>query len=131
MQRAKAFGRRAQASPVARPAARIVRAEPAVEPAIVTPDPEQVIAPSAPPPLDILAPAPLSVEQELEEWKKARRIRKRSFREPWRTVSIVAGIAFAPSSFLLPPDVATVADLALGVLTIGSIYAGWRQRKTS
>jgi hypothetical protein len=87
--------------------------------------------PSAPPPpSDISEPAPKSVEQELEEWKEARRIKKRSFREPWRTVSIVAGIALAPTSFMAPPGVAAIADVALGVLTLGSLYAGWRGRKT-
>jgi hypothetical protein len=132
MQRVKAFGRRAQTSQATRSVARVVRAEPVVEPLIAPPDPAKEVVPSPPPPtIDILAPTPKTVEQELEDWKEARRIKKRSFREPWRTVSIVAGIAFAPSSFLLPPEVATVADLALGVLTIGSLYAGWRGRKSN
>jgi hypothetical protein len=71
----------------------------------------------------------LSVEQELEEWKEARKIHRRSFREPWRSVSIVAGLAFVATSWMLPEDVANVAQIPLAILTIGSILAGWRQKK--
>lgn len=105
-----------------------------VEPAplMVPAEPEPTdVQPAPPPSADFPKPAPKSVEQELDEWKEMRRIKKRSFREPWRTVSIAAGIALAPTTFLAPPGVATVADLALGVLTVGSFYAGWRGRQAS
>jgi hypothetical protein len=70
------------------------------------------------------------VEQELEEWQAQRKLRKRSFREPWRSVSFAAGLAFLATSWLLPESVANVAELVLAVLTIGSVYAGWRRPKT-
>jgi hypothetical protein len=72
---------------------------------------------------------PLTVEQELEQWKEARKVRKRSFREPWRSVSIVAGIAFVGTSWMLPDDVSAIAQVALGVLTVGSFVAGWRTKR--
>ena len=133
MQRAKAFGRRVPPKPAAvKSPARIVRAgalaEPIVETPIALPETRPATASGASS-IDELGPCPKTVEQELEEWKETRKIKKRSFREPWRTVSIVAGIALAPTSFLAPPEVVTIADLALGVLSIGSLYAGWRGKK--
>ncbi len=73
----------------------------------------------------------VSVEREIEEWDAARRQRRRALREPWRTVSIVAGLAFVATSWLVPASVARVAELALGVLSVGSFCAGWRARKTT
>lgn len=117
-----------------KPVARVIRAEAPAEAIVESPValPELPPAPaSSAPSIDEFALRPKTVEQELEEWKETRRIKKRSFREPWRTVSIAAGIALAPTSFLAPPDVVTIADLALGVLSIGSLYAGWRGRKAN
>jgi hypothetical protein len=75
------------------------------------------------------APAGPTVEQEIEGWNAARKQHRRSVREPWRTVSIVAGLAFVATSWLVPASVANVAEIALGVLSAGSLYAGWRARK--
>ena len=75
--------------------------------------------------------APLSVDDEVEQWKEQRKIRKRSFREPWRSVSIVAGLGFVATSWMVPDTVADVTQLALGVLSAGSFIAGWRARKAA
>jgi hypothetical protein len=127
MQQSKTFGRRAQASPP--PVARRLRKEPTFPPRVddVPPVPAPPVETAA---ADLPQRELLSIEQELEEWNRARKIRKRSFREPWRSVSIAAGLGFAATSWVLPDSVANVTQLALGVLTVGSIYAGWRGRNT-
>jgi hypothetical protein len=114
---------------VSLPAVRKIRVAPAVEqrepaPALTPPD-SKAVEPGIPP------RQPLSVEQELEQWKEARKVRKRSFREPWRSVSIVAGLGFLATSWILPDSVAYVGQVALGVLTAGSFIAGWRVRRAS
>jgi hypothetical protein len=125
MEAGKSFGRRAAASPLAPaslPAVRKIRAAPAKErrePAAIPANGQATGAPTN---------QPLTVEQELEQWKAARKVRKRSFREPWRSVSIVAGVAFVTTSWMLPDSVSLVAQLALGVLSLGSFLAGWRVR---
>jgi hypothetical protein len=72
----------------------------------------------------------VDVDRELEEWKAARKLRKRSFREPWRSVSIAAGLGFALSSWLLPDSVAEIAELVTTALCVASFYAGYRTRKS-
>jgi hypothetical protein len=131
MQASKSFGRRAAASPVVSaslPAVRKIRSAPVVErrepaPASTAPTVEGAANPPA--------NRSLTVEQELEQWKEARKIRKRSFREPWRSVSIVAGLGFVATSSMLqlPDSVSLIAQIALGVLSLGSFLAGWRVRK--
>jgi hypothetical protein len=126
MEKAKSFGRRARPSPPSRTVACTAAAEPLAargEPLLVTLQRE-------PPSVNkSFRDAPPPVEQEIAEWKESPKIRKRSFREPWRSVSIVAGVAFAATSWIVPQEVANVASIGLGVLTAGSIYAGWRGRK--
>jgi hypothetical protein len=95
------------------------------------PAPTAILGPaSEPAPAVAAGPPTPTVEQEVEEWNAARKIRKRSFREPWRSVSLAAGLGFMATSWMLPEDVAGIAEAALAVLTIGSIYAGWRRPKT-
>ncbi len=129
MPSAGTFGRRAAPISVSPPALRLVKPKPAVErhePApMSTPVPGSEAGAAEMP-----ARGPLSVEQEVQQWNEARKTRKRSFREPWRSVSIVAGLGFVATSWILPDTVANVAQLALGVLTVGSFYAGWRAKKT-
>jgi len=128
MQPSKSFGRRAAASPAlpaSLPAVRKIRSAPAVErrePPAVESQPASETFPVAP------SNKKLTVEQELEQWKESRKIRKRSFREPWRSVSIVAGLGFVATSWMLPDSVSLVAQIALGVLSLGSFIAGWRVR---
>jgi hypothetical protein len=69
------------------------------------------------------------VDRELEEWKASRKIHKRSFREPWRSLSIVSTIGFGLSSWLLPDSVADVAQLVTGGLGAASLFAGLRARR--
>jgi hypothetical protein len=131
MQPSKSFGRRAAATPVvpvSLPAVRKIRAAPKVErlePAPAPSSPTGEVAANPP------SSQKLTVEQELEQWKEARKIRKRSFKEPWRSVSIVAGLGFVCTSWMLPESVSLVAQIALGVLSLGSFLAGWRARKPS
>jgi hypothetical protein len=131
MQPSRSFGRRAATSPAvpeSLPAVRKVRAAPAAERF------ESAPAPPSPAGETVVNASPnqkLTVEQELEQWKEARKIRKRSFREPWRSVSIVAGLGFVATSWMLPESVSLVAQIALGVLSLGSFIAGWRVRKPS
>jgi len=124
MQSSKTFGRRAVATPGPLPAIRKFRLEPASAPRAADP-----VAAQAASGTDMPARPTPTVEQEIEEWNEVRKIRRRSFREPWRSVSIVAGLAFVATSWMLPEDVANVAQIPLAILTIGSIYAGWRRRK--
>lgn len=68
------------------------------------------------------------VDREVEEWKAMRKLRKRSFREPWRSVSVVAAIGFGMGSWLLPDAVATIAQLVTTGLALASFAAGYRRR---
>jgi hypothetical protein len=130
-QPSKPFGRRAVPSPApAEPPARTPAAEPPSVP--VAPQPASDPQPrSEIPPADIPQRAPLSVDEELAQWKEQRKVRKRSFREPWRSVSIVAGLGFVATSWMVPDTVANVTQLALGVLSAGSFIAGWRARRAA
>lgn len=112
MQRQQSFGRRLP--PREAP-------EPPPEPARTV-----EVRPAAP---DLLAPDPdADVDREVKEWKAMRKIRKRSFREPWRSVCIAASIGFGVSSWILPDSVETVAQLVTAGLTAASFFAGYRKR---
>ena len=79
--------------------------------------------PSAP-----LADLDVEVDREVEEWNAARKVRKRSFREPWRSVCIAATLMFGVSSWLLPDSVADIAQLVTMGLAAASLFAGLRKR---
>jgi hypothetical protein len=94
------------------------------------PTPRPAPEPSAP------IPPPLvehhdDVDAEVEQWNALRKARKRSFREPWRTLSIVAAIGFGLSSWLLPDSVANITDLITGGLGVASLVAGLRAPPTT
>jgi len=67
-------------------------------------------------------------DRDLAEWNAMRKLRKRSFREPWRSVCIAAVILFGLSTWLLPDSVANVADLVTTGLAAASFFAGFRKR---
>ncbi|HTP78391.1 MAG TPA: hypothetical protein VMJ73_15615 [Rhizomicrobium sp.] len=108
MQPKKSFGRRPQPE---QPRLRLVHTE---------------SVPVAPEPAPVAEETSPDVDRELEEWKAARKRYKRSFREPWRTLSIVCGLGFAVSTWLLPDSVADVAELVTGGLSAASLFAGIR-----
>lgn len=89
-------------------------------------------APAAPPAVAaaeraaIEMDAAADIDRELEEWKALRKARKRSFREPWRSMSIASGILFAGAPWILPDSVATVAQLVTFGLTAAAVVAGFR-----
>ena len=85
-------------------------------------------------PVNLLPPASenaVDVDGELKEWKAARKRYKHSFREPWRTLSIVCTLGFGLSSWLLPDSVADVAQLVTGGLGAASLFAGLRGKVRS
>lgn len=119
MQRQSSFGRRRdmQAKAAARPA-------PSSE---TRPVPVGMAAAA-----ELIAPAlelDAKVDRELEEWKAKRRLHKRSFREPWRSVSIAAAVGFGLSSWLLPDSVASVTDWITAGLAVAAFFAGFRKRQ--
>lgn len=61
------------------------------------------------------------VDHELQEWKKARR---RSFRLPWRQLSLLASLCFGVASLVLPDTVNENVDWLLYALMAASFYAG-------
>jgi len=89
-----------------------------------------------PEPADDVRPAPAvhapdsdaEIDREVEEWKAMRKIRKRSFREPWRSVCIAATVGFGVSTWILPDSVETVAQLVTTGLAAASFFAGYRKR---
>lgn len=118
MQSSKAFGRRASSSPLVMPPIRkaFVRVVPErSEPAPLTISPADTETPS--------------LDDELQDWKQERKNSKRTFREPWRTVTIAASVGFFAVAWILPDDVANIAQLALGVLTLGAVIGGLRSSR--
>jgi len=123
-----AFGRRT-APPVDEPAARQVfgRAQPldlrkpmggAVLPAEAPVRPVET-APAQP---------ELTVEEELEEWKRARR-----FPIPWRPLTLMATLCFGAATLVLPADVNEPVQLLLYCLTAASMastVAAWWKKLT-
>ena len=71
----------------------------------------------------------VEVDREVKEWNAARKVRKRSFREPWRSVCIAATLMFGVSSWLLPDSVADIAQLVTLGLAAASLFAGVRKRR--
>jgi len=122
----KSFGRRATAQSTA------AREKPVA--AIITPAAEELpVREAGTSPAPSIMPAAsdessVDVDRELEEWKAARKLQRRSFREPWRTLAIAATVGFGLSSWLLPDSVADVAELVTGGLGAASFFAGFRIR---
>ena len=118
----KTFGRRAIAQP---------RRSPPVAPTPIATAPlavPELVNVAAPQPPD--APA-VDVDAEVEAWNVARKAKKRSFREPWRTLAIVSSVGFGLSTWLLPDSVAAVAEYVTLALCGGSFYAGLRTRRVA
>ena len=117
----KTFGRRAVAQP-RKPPASVRSAAPISPMPMAASDP---VIEAASTPLDA---APVDVDAEVEAWKRARKAKKRSFREPWRTLAIVSSVGFGLSTWLLPDSVAAVVGYVTLGLCGGSFYAGLRTR---
>jgi hypothetical protein len=116
MQRQQTFGRRAPPRETqAQPGPKLARSEE------LRPQPAIAEAPSVN--LDV------EVDREVKEWNAARKVRKRSFREPWRSVCIAATLMFGLSSWLLPDSVADIAQLVTLGLAGASFFAGFRKRR--
>ena len=67
----------------------------------------------------------LSVDDELQEWKRARK----GFRIPWRPLSLMASLCFGIASFVLPDSVNDAVDWVLYVLAAASFLAGISARR--
>ncbi len=67
-----------------------------------------------------------SVEQELQEWKRARR---RNFKLPWFQLWLMASLSFGIASFVLPDSVNDQVDWLLYALMAASAYAGFSRRR--
>lgn len=76
--------------------------------------------------IPLSAPALPSIEDEIEEWKRARGYRVLF---PWRQLSLMAGLCFGVASFVLPGEVNDVVQWPLYILTAISFYVGLRRRK--
>lgn len=122
MQRREHFGQRAA------PRDEGVRARPARTAPPPPPSSADILAPVAEH-LDLYA-GDAELDRELEDWSAGRKQRKKRWmREPWRSFSIATGLAFAAGPFILPPEVADVANYVSGGLTVAALIAGiWRPR---
>jgi hypothetical protein len=65
-----------------------------------------------------------SVEREIEEWRQAR-----SFKIPWRQLSLMASLCFGLASFVLPDSVNGYVDWALYGLSAMSLYVWFSNRR--
>ena len=65
---------------------------------------------------------PLSVEDELREWKL---VRRNGFQIPWRPLSLMASLCFGVASFALPDSVNDAVNWLLYALAAASLYAGF------
>jgi hypothetical protein len=68
----------------------------------------------------------LSLDDELQQWKLARR---RNFEIPWRPLSLMATLCFGIASFVLPDSVNDNVQWLLYALAAASLYAGFRKRR--
>lgn len=66
-----------------------------------------------------------SIDQELQEWKRARRS---NFKIPWRQLSLMASLCFGIASFVLPDTVNDNVQWLLYALAAASLYAGFSKR---
>jgi hypothetical protein len=119
MVNSKSFGRRGNPLP---PSGRsIATAEAVAQTATV-----QSTAPSIERPALLMGKSELpSIDDELREWKLARR---RNFEIPWRPLSLMATLCFGIASFALPDSVNDNVQWLLYALAAASLYAGFRKR---
>ena len=64
-----------------------------------------------------------SIDDELQEWKRARR-----FVIPWSQISLMASLCFGIAAFVLPDSVNSVVDYLLYALMAASFIAGISKR---
>lgn len=76
--------------------------------------------------IPLSAPTLPSIEDEIEEWKRARGYRALF---PWRQLSLMAGLCFGVASFVLPGEVNDVVQWPLYLFAAISFYVGLRKRK--
>ena len=69
-----------------------------------------------------------SIDDELREWKQAR---KMAFQIPWRQLFVMAGLSFGIASFVLPDSLSDDLDWPLYALAAASFYAGLRKRRNA
>jgi hypothetical protein len=70
-----------------------------------------------------------SLEDEIREWKQARR---KNFQLPWRQISFMASVCFGVGSLVLPDSVNRIVQWLLLALVALSLIAGFStRRKTS
>ena len=69
-----------------------------------------------------------SVDEDLREWKKARR---ENIRLPWRQISFMASICFGVASFVLPASVNDILEWPLLALGAFSLVGGFSLGKTA
>jgi hypothetical protein len=74
------------------------------------------------PPLPVDSP----VDEELAEWKATR---KRAFKLPWRSLSLIASLCFGVASFVLPDNVNDAVNWVLYPLAAISFYVGVTGKK--
>ena len=113
----QAFGRRINPQAQAAPA----RAEP-VAPSVDVPDVSPVAAPMPSAPQE----AQPSIEDELREWKLARR---KGFEVPWSQLSLVASLCFGAASLILPDSVNDNVQWLLYALMAASAWVAYSKRR--
>ena len=126
----RAFGRRINPLPAPRRARPAIDAAPTRKPEIVEeaferslPSPERADSP----PRESATPESASVDDELTEWKRARKQRS-AF--PWRPLYLTASLCFGVASFVLPDSVNSIVEFPLYALAGLSLYAGFRKRRS-
>lgn len=67
----------------------------------------------------------LSVDQELDEWRRGRQ----GFKVPWRPLSLMASLCFGIASFVLPDWVNDNVQWLLYALMAASLYVGFFKRR--
>jgi hypothetical protein len=117
MVNSRSFGRRAGPQP------RLAKADVEVPTrgAIVSRG-EACIERPQPPPTEPQTP---SLDEELREWKQAR---KSGFRIPWRQLSLMASLCFGMASLVLPASVNDNVQWLLYGLMAVSLYTGFSGR---
>jgi hypothetical protein len=66
---------------------------------------------------------PVSVDEELRQWKAARGVRI-----PWRPLLLIASLSFGMAAFVLPASTSDPVQWTLGVLSAASFLAGLTKR---